>query len=132
MKKMMTSAKVENLDKVMDFVLKEASDQGFADLHRVELAVEEIFVNIASYAYDDTDAEMEVEILCGQTRGFLQIQFFDKGAAFNPLAEAAEPDLLAKDRPIGGLGVYLVKECMDEVDYRYEDGKNILTLRKKL
>lgn len=131
MKKMVTDAKVENLNAVMDFVLDEARKQGFEDLYRIELAVEEIFVNIANYAYDETDAKMEVEIRCGETDGFLQIQFYDSGMAFNPLEDAAQPDLLAKDRPIGGLGVYLVKECMDDVDYRYEDGKNILTLKKK-
>ena len=100
-------------------------------LMQTELAVEEIFVNIAHYAYapDGGYAEIGVKIDDGKAI----ITFEDAGKAYDPLA-ASDPDLTlsAEDRKIGGLGVFITKNLMDAVNYRYENGKNILTLEKTL
>ena len=96
----------------------------------LDVAVEELFVNIASYAYVDKTgiADITIELLPGQV---VQITFRDSGIPYNPL-EKPDPDITkpAEEREIGGLGIYIVKKSMDEVLYRYEDGQNILTIRK--
>ena len=97
---------------------------------QLDVAVEELFVNIASYAYVDKIgiADITIELLPGQV---VQITFRDSGIPYNPL-EKPDPDITkpAEEREIGGLGIYIVKKSMDEVLYRYEDGQNILTIRK--
>ena len=100
---------------------------------QVELAVEEIFVNIASYAYHPERGEAEV---CVDTHGdppTVTITFLDHGKPFNPLDKPdADTTLPADERGIGGLGILLVKKNMDDVTYSYENGKNILTITKRL
>ncbi len=100
---------------------------------QLRLAVEEVFVNIASYAYEQGEGEAEIrcEILEDPLR--VWIQFLDSGRPFDPLAredaDTSEEALMARE---GGLGILLVKTTMDDVQYSYEDGKNILTIIKKL
>ena len=98
---------------------------------QVTVAVEEIFVNIAHYAYgeDEGDMTLGVEV----TDSDVVICFADRGIPFDPLARP-DPDvtLSAQERRIGGLGIYMVKKTMDEVQYRYEGGQNILTMRKRI
>ena len=102
-------------------------------LLQIRLAVEEIFVNIASYAYDPSvgPAEVRCEVLEDPLR--VIIQFLDGGKPFDPLAredaDISEDGLMMRE---GGLGILLVKETMDDVSYTYENGKNILTILKKL
>lgn len=100
---------------------------------QVELAVEEIFVNIASYAYHPERGETEV---CVDTHGdppTVTITFLDHGKPFNPLDRPdADVTLPVEERGIGGLGILLVKKNMDDVTYSYENGKNILTITKRL
>ena len=103
-------------------------------LNNIQIAVEEVFVNIASYAYDsDKGSDGEITVSVSVTPEKLVIEFEDSGTPYNPLAEA-DPDtsLSADEREIGGLGVFMVKKMMDDVRYRHEGGKNILTLEKKL
>lgn len=105
-----------------------ASSQAFA----LQLAVEEVVVNIVNYAYP-TDQSGELTITTALTEASITITFADRGIPFNPLTQSP-PDLTltAEERPIGGLGIFLVREMMDEVDYRFCDGRNVLTITKHI
>ena len=103
---------------------------------QLEVALEEMFVNIAHYAYENTDVPeaerlAEISVCVRKTRGicYVRICLMGKGIPYNPLAKA-DPDtsLSAEEREIGGLGIYMVKKNMDRVDYAYRDGKNIFTM----
>ena len=100
---------------------------------RVELdvAVEELYVNIANYAYAPDTGEALVRIVCEERPAACEITFIDNGIPFDPLAKP-DPDLELpiEERPIGGLGIYMVKNSMDGVYYERKDGQNILTIRK--
>lgn len=125
-------AVTENLDQVLAFLDSqlESWDCPMRVQMQLDVAVEELFVNIASYAYGDNTgtAEITMELLPDQ---IVQITFRDSGTPYNPL-EKPDPDVTmpAEERQIGGLGIYIVKKSMDEVLYRYEDGQNVLTIRK--
>ena len=100
---------------------------------QIELAIEEIFVNIASYAYQP--AKGEAEVRCEVTEDPLRvvIQFLDSGRPYDPLAkEDADTSKEALEAREGGLGILLVKKTMDDVQYAYEGGKNILTIHKNM
>ena len=97
------------------------------------LAVEEIFVNISSYAYHPEVGQAEVGVDIDGDPPTVTIRFLDQGRPFNPLEKPdADITLSAQDREIGGLGILLVKKIMDQVDYAYENGKNILTIKKEI
>ena len=97
------------------------------------LAVEEIFVNISSYAYHPEVGQAEVGVDIDGDPPTVTIRFLDQGRPFNPLEKPdADITLSAQDREIGGLGILLVKKIMDQVDYTYEDGRNILTIKKEI
>lgn len=135
MDSLIVSAEVKNLDAVTDFVLQRPEIAACPKNTQLQLrlAVEEVFVNIASYAYDPSvgPAEVRCEVLEDPLR--VVIQFMDHGKPFDPLAkEEADTSADALMDRIGGLGILLVKETMDEVSYSYENGKNILTILKKL
>ncbi len=97
------------------------------------IAVEEIFVNIAHYAYGGKSGEAVVNLDIRNDPKSCRVVLQDRGIPYNPL-EKADPDitLSAEERDIGGLGIYMVKQSMDRVEYRYEDGCNILMLEKNL
>ena len=99
-------------------------------IHQIDLVVEEIFVNIASYAYDNEEGTCLLTVQNGQD-GKVTLIFEDNGVRFNPL-ERQEPDITlpASERQIGGLGILITKKTMDDVSYRYENNKNILTITK--
>ena len=127
-------AVVRNLPKVMAFIegyLKQ-TDCGAKARMQICVAVEEIFVNIATYAYKGRPGSVEMRIEFTQDPAVM-ITFADYGAPFDPL-ENKDPDvtLPASERRIGGLGIYMAKKSMDCMEYDYRDGKNILTLKKKL
>ena len=135
MDNLIVTAEVKNLDAVTDFVLQRPEIAACSKNTQLQLrlAVEEVFVNIASYAYDPSigPAEVRCEVLDDPLR--VVIQFLDHGKPFDPLArEDADTSEEALMERIGGLGILLVKETMDEVSYSYEEGKNILTILKKL
>ena len=97
------------------------------------LAVEEIFVNISSYAYHPEVGQAEVGVDIDGDPPTVTIRFLDQGRPFNPLEKPdADITLSAQEREIGGLGILLVKKIMDQVDYVYENGRNILTIKKEL
>lgn len=125
-------ARIEALYRAIDFVVKAAEDSGWKDDRtRLEVAVEEIFVNIASYAYGGEAGR--IQIGCGLHEGMFVVQFRDWGKPFNPLKQP-EPDIdsPAARRPIGGLGIYLTKTYADCIFYEYADGVNILTIGMNL
>ena len=126
-------AKCEYLDQVLEFIdtlLAEKNCTMRAQLE-LDLAVEELFVNIASYAYRPIEGPVTIQV--SFEGNMVSIVFIDGGKPYNPW-EKEDPDvtLSAEERQIGGLGIYLVKNTMNQVDYRYENGKNILTIQKDI
>ncbi len=101
-------------------------------VYQVDLVLEELIVNTVNYGYDD-DERHEIEIALTSDADVFTVEIIDDGHAFNPLSDAPEPDLDAEiaDRPIGGLGIHLVRVMMDEVHYQREQDKNYLTLIKR-
>jgi len=99
--------------------------------NNINIAVEEIFVNIASYAYPDGEGFVTVRLSTGA--GQFAASFMDDGTRYDPLAQS-DPDtsLSAKERDIGGLGILMIKKLMDSVEYEYRDERNILTIKKDL
>ncbi len=99
----------------------------------INMSVEELFVNICHYAYEGKEGEAVVDIEVTDDPLTLFITFKDSGTPYDPLAKD-DPDvtLSAQERQIGGLGIFLVKKMMDDVIYRYENGQNILTIKKIL
>ena len=125
-------AEIDHLDNVLDFV-NAAIDDLNADLkfsNNINIAVEEIFVNIAHYAYPEGDGDVIVSVLISDNN--VTIEFTDSGIPYNPL-EKADPDttLSADERSIGGLGIFMVKKLMDTMSYRYDNNKNILSMTKQ-
>ncbi len=135
MNSIIVPAKLDELDKVLDFIEQELDVFGCAIKIKFQLAiaVEEIFVNIAKYAYLPGEGSAEIVCSYSDEAKAVSICFMDTGVPYNPLAKE-DPDvtLSTEERTIGGLGIYMVKKSMDEVIYDYKDGKNILTIRKKL
>ena len=99
---------------------------------QVELTLEEICVNVVNYGFEDDGGDHSIEVIVDSEPEALTIEIVDNGRAFDPLTETPDPDLdsAVGDRPIGGLGVYLVKQYMDELQYRREDGRNRLKMVK--
>ena len=130
------SAKINELPNVISFVENELKkyEFSFKIISQLNLVVEELFVNIASYAYkDDKSGKCKIKIEYNRDMQQVKISFEDNGIKFNPL-EKEDPDTNSKieDMQIGGLGIYIVKESMDNVEYKYENNKNILILSKNL
>ena len=128
-------AETQMLDTVQDFIhetLEKAGiDADIKALTQLDVAVEEVFVNIANYAYAPNTGDAIIEAKVSDD-SVLTVSFIDSGKAFDPLA-AEDPDvtLSADERGIGGLGIFLTKKFMDKVEYQRKDDKNILTLTKK-
>ena len=129
------AADVGKMNEVQDFVSECIKTDGADEMTvmQIALAVEEVFVNIASYSYPDSEGDAEVTVERLADPSAIRITFADSGIPFDPL-NAPPPDvnLPAEERPIGGLGIFLVRELMDDVSYRYENGKNILAFEKRL
>ena len=126
-------ATLENLDQVLDFVNQQMELAGCTPklMNQVDVAVEEIYVNIARYAYHPDVGKAQVRCETGGDPFRIVIGFVDRGRPYNPL-EKEDPDvtLSAEKREIGGLGIFLAKQLMDEIEYEFREGENILTLRK--
>jgi anti-sigma regulatory factor (Ser/Thr protein kinase) len=127
----------QNLNKVMGFIEEnlETVGAGIKAQMQIAVAVEELYINIARYAYKHLDkpgmAKIRFEVKDDPARAY--ITFIDQGVYYDPLAKE-DPDvtLSAEERPIGGLGIFMVKKSMDDVLYEYKDGKNILTIVKEI
>ena len=135
MKQLDVQAIDKNLPQVLAFVDEQldAADCPKKIKIQIDLAVEEIFVNIAHYAYDPNigTATVRVDVLGDPPS--VDITFIDNGIPYDPLAKQ-DPNvkLPARERKIGGLGIFMVKKNMDDVKYEYIDGHNILTMKKGL
>ena len=97
------------------------------------VAIEEVFVNVARYAYKNGEGEVILEIGFNKESREITFVMRDKGVPFDPLKKP-DPDITisADDREIGGLGIFITKKTMDSVEYAYENGENILTMIKKI
>ena len=133
MEKITVEATLENLQTVIDFATErlEARDCSMKVVMQTELVIEEIFVNIASYAYNPEIGPATFCIEFEENPDAVLMTFIDGGKPYNPL-EQDEPDttLAIEERDIGGLGIFLVKKNVDEISYEYSDGKNILRMKK--
>ena len=135
MKELIIEADRMNLPQVQMFIDEqlEAVDCPMTTQIAIDVAVEELFVNIASYAYEQGEGVAVVQISVHDEPLSVEITFIDNGVQYDPLAKE-DPDvtLSAKERKKGGLGIFMVKNTMDNVSYEYKDGKNILTIKKNL
>ena len=133
--KITVEAKVENLEKLTQFADRILNEAGCLEHTQIQIdvALEEIFVNIASYAYAPGQGDATMIVKMDEDLKRVSLTFIDEGTPYDPLARQ-DPDvtLSAEERGIGGLGIYMVKKSMDDVRYEYKDGKNILTIVKGL
>lgn len=133
MKELTIEARIENLNEVLAFIdtqLEELDCPMKAQM-QIDVAVEEIFVNIASYAYAPNTGNATIRF--EQEQNNVYITFIDSGIPYDPLAKE-DPDisLSAEERGIGGLGIYMVKKAVDDMKYVYKDGQNILSIGKSI
>lgn len=124
-------AKLEYLSFFVEEAGRLAEEAGLppSEIGRIELCVEEVVVNIMNYAFPDGVGSLRMECACD--KDVFTVTVWDKGIPFD-MSQREDPDITsnAEDRAVGGLGVFLVKELMDEVVYKRENGTNILTLKK--
>ena len=129
------SAKIEVLPDVLGFVEKKLEEYHCLTKTKTAIcvAIEEVFVNIARYAYGESKGNVTLAIDFEKESRVITFRMTDKGVAFNPL-EKEDPDITlpAEERAIGGLGIFIAKKTMDRVAYAYENGENILTMIKKI
>ena len=135
MKELTVEAKTTNIEAVTDFVNEqlEAYDCPMKAQMQIDIAIDELFGNIAHYAYNPEIGKATVRVEVIEDPLAVTITFIDKGVPYDPLAKA-DPDttLSAEEREIGGLGIYMVKKSMDDITYEYKDGQNILAIKKNL
>ncbi len=135
MREITVNASVDEIKSVTDFVNSQLAELGCTERIRiqVDIAIDEIFGNIVRYAYNPEHGSATVRVDVEEDPLSVIVAFIDKGIPFDPL-RSKEPDvtLQAKERPIGGLGLFIVKKTMDGISYDYKDGQNILTIRKRI
>ena len=128
------SAELDKLYDMLDFIRMQALDAGFDPcyVNKIELATEEVLVNIISYGYPNGE-HGKIEIECSLSDNFdLEIIIKDKGIPYNPLKAQTERDSKANldERSVGGYGIFFILNLMDEVMYKREENSNVLTLKK--
>lgn len=135
MKELTVDAIIDNVAAVTEFVDAQLAQIGcpMKAQCQVDVAIDELFGNIANYAYNPKVGAATVRVEVSENPLAVVITFIDDGKPYNPLARA-DPDitLSAEEREIGGLGIYMVKKSMDDISYEYKEGKNILKIRKEL
>ena len=133
MKELTLPANLENLIVVTAFVDEqlEALDCPMKAQMQIDVAIDELFSNIAHYAYPGAAGDATVRFDFDESTRRASITFVDSGIPFDPLAKE-DPDvtLSVEERQVGGLGIFMVKKTMDELEYRYENGFNILIIHK--
>lgn len=126
-------ADTEKLTEILEFLDQQLENAGCGPRAQMQMkiALEEMFVNIAHYAYPDGEGSVTVRIQADEAAGEMAVTLEDRGIPYNPLEQPA-PDttLSSEERPIGGLGVFMVRKSMDSVAYEYRDGKNVFTMKK--
>lgn len=135
MKELRVLAEIQNIERVNGFVDEqlepyELSPKAAAQLH---IAVDELFGNIARYAYAPGVGSAVIRMEIEEEPLAVNLVFIDRGVPYDPLAKE-DPDvtLPANERPLGGLGIYMVKKCMDAFSYEYKDGYNCVRIKKYL
>ena len=135
MKELTIAETVENIETVTTFVNEqlESYDCPMKAQMQIDIAIDELFGNIAHYAYNPEIGQVTVRVEVVEAPLSVIITFIDNGVPYDPVAKA-NPDitLSAEEREIGGLGIYMVKKSMDEIAYEYKDGQNILRIKKNL
>lgn len=133
MKTLNIEAKVDNLSKVLSFIDEELdkSDCSIKAEMQINIAVEELFVNVAHYAYAPETGDISISIDFTDDPAAVVITLTDTGIPYNPVLKK-DPDigLSAEEREVGGLGIYMVKKSMDLLTYEHKDGRNIVTIIK--
>lgn len=135
MKELTVAATVESMETVMSFVDGELEklDCPIKAQMQIDIAVDELFGNIAHYAYHPETGNATVRVEVTENPLTVVLTFIDSGVPYNPLdKEAPDVSLSAEERDAGGLGIYLVKKTMDEMSYARKDGQNILTVKKRI
>ena len=134
-KQFTTEAKVGNIEAITEFVDQEleARECPLKEQMQIRVAIDEIVANIAQYAYTPGTGNVTVCFDFEEQERTAVLTFIDEGIPYDPM-QKEDPDvsLPAEKREIGGLGIFLVRKTMDDMAYRREDGKNILTVRKKI
>ena len=129
------AATLENIDLVTDFVseLLDANGCSMRVQTQINIAIDELFSNIARYAYAPGEGDATVQVEFVENNEFVELTFIDSGTPYDPLAKA-DPDttLSAEEREIGGLGIFMVKKSVDDIKYEYKNGQNVLMIKKKI
>ena len=135
MKELHVQATIENISLVTEFVDEqlEAINCPVKAQMQIDIAIDELFGNIARYAYDPEVGPAVVRVEVQEEPLAVILTFIDNGVPYDPL-KRDDPDisLSADERDIGGLGIYVVKKSMDQISYEYKDGQNILRVRKNI
>ena len=130
MNELIIEASLDNMNTVLDFINERIDDCPTKTQNQIGIAVDEIFSNIARYAYNPDVGGVTVRIAVDDD---ITIEFEDSGMPYDPLsADSPDTTLSAEEREIGGLGLFMVKKLMDSTVYRREGNKNILTIKKTL
>ena len=132
MKELTLPAAAENIEKAVEFVNVQLEAAGCPPkvTVQIDIAIDELFGNIAHYAYGKDTGEATVRVEVTEEPAVI-ITFIDSGIPYNPL-EKPDPDVAQslEERQIGGLGIFMVKKSMDDITYEYKDGQNILRIKK--
>lgn len=128
------NASLNEIRTATDFINRQLTETGCDEWFRIQIdiAIDEILSNIARFAYHQNTGSATVRFDTENDPRNIVLTFIDRGTPYDPLT-AADPDisLPAKERSIGGLGLFMVRKIMDDISYSYRDGQNILTVRKK-
>lgn len=135
MKELTINATIENIESVIAFVDEQLEALGcpMKAQTQIDIAIDELFSNIAQYAYNPEVGPATVRVEVTGEPLAVVVTFIDKGKQYDPLARE-DPDvtLSAEERDVGGLGIYIVKKSMDDISYEYKDGQNILRIKKHI
>lgn len=134
MKERTVDAKLESIPEIQAFVRGELEAMGCPEETQKQLfvVVDEVFANVASYAYADGEGDVTVRLEAESEPRAAVLTFLDSGIPFDPLTmKSPDTSLKARERKIGGLGIFMVRKLTDEVSYAYSDGKNILRTVKR-
>ena len=137
MQSMTVPASMERLEEVMSALEQDLKQAGCGEDDRrlIEISAEELFTNIASYAYGGREGQMWLQWDIRRAepeQREVTVSFQDEGIPYDPFARQ-DPDisLPIEERPVGGLGIYMTKKFMDHVEYRHENGRNVTIIAKK-
>ncbi|MDR1874769.1 MAG: ATP-binding protein [Synergistaceae bacterium] len=128
-------ANLDGLEDLYSFISTVLAENGVAEsiVAVLEMAADEIFSNIVNYGYGEKREGAEIDVFLDVKDGVVEMVFCDNGSPFDPLArEAPDISLSLEERQIGGLGIHIVKNSVDEITYSRRDDRNVLTLKKSV